>query len=530
MGKDKSRMREEMKKKMEEKLKRKKKKRKDKKKKKKNDSMTDMQRDLQVGGGPNAHTSISKNETVGERNISVPIKLCGDTNAPTVKKDSAAKSDASGWSWGAAFAAASRVQPNDDDLDDNFLKSTAVASGSDGVNNISKLVNDHEKKQSNDTKAIQSENSFDGKMKRKRSEDSNSTSNDDIDADVDDDDMTLEGRMVSISASNGSNEMSLVLVHKQSGKVYSSGERTTEGHRLVIGKLVKGDDVELDPLAVEEMKRLDKGGDNVTSSQHPNHAPTGGPSFPYPTNPDDHCETPLQSYKDIVPILNQLCKSYGGINNTDSMKIYDPYYCDGSVVKHLSSLGFSNVYNKKEDCYVVWKSNSEPQYDVFLTNPPYSEDHIEKLMTHITSPSFGNKPWLLLMPTWVHKKDYYINATTNNQKRTCNPFYIVPKKRYVYKPPSNFREKKESDVHKKSSPFVSMWYCWGGSDERNVELMNAFRNSSATNDCDLARSKSALRDLRRSGSTGDKIAKKALRNLRKRESKAKRKAKKAKHH
>ena len=85
-------------------------------------------------------------------------------------------------------------------------------------------------------------------------------------------------------------------------------------------------------------------------------------------------------------------------------------------------------------------------------------------------------------------------------------------------------------MHKKSSPFVSMWYCWGGSDERNVELMNAFRNSSATNDCDLARSKSALRDLRRSGSTGDKIAKKALRNLRKRESKAKRKAKKAKHH
>ena len=211
-------MREEMK--TEEKLRKKKKRKDKKKKKKKNDSMTnnDIHRDLQVGGK-------SSHETAGERNISVPIKLCGDNNTATIKNNNPVKSDASGWSWGAAFAAASKVQPNDDDLDDNFLKATAIAPDSDGVSNISKLVNDHEKKQSNDTKAIQSENSFDGKMKRKRSEDSNSTSNDDLDDGVGDDDMTLEGRMVSISASNGSTDMSLVLVHKQSGRVYSSGDR-----------------------------------------------------------------------------------------------------------------------------------------------------------------------------------------------------------------------------------------------------------------------------------------------------------------
>ena len=125
-------------------------------------------------------------------------------------------------------------------------------------------------------------------------------------------------------------------------------------------------------------------------------------------------------------------------------------------------------------------------------------------MKHVTSSSFGDKPWLLLMPQWVHKKDYYANATTKNHSNRIDPFYIVPKKRYVYLPPANFREKKESDVHKKSSPFTSMWYCWGGNQKRNEELMNAFRNSSVSTYCDLARSKSALRDLRRSGGNSNK--------------------------
>jgi len=148
---------------------------------------------------------------------------------------------------------------------------------------------------------------------------------------------------------------------------------------------------------------------------------------------------------------------------------------------------------------------------VFLTNPPYSEDHIEKLMRHVTSSSFGNKPWLLLMPQWVHKKDYYINATTKNSTKRRDPFYIVPKRRYVYVPPANFREKKESDTHKKSSPFVSMWFCWGGTDKRNNELINAFQKSPVVNECDLARSKSALRDLRRSGGGGKGRKKKKAR-------------------
>ena len=343
------------------------------------------------------------------------------------------------------------------------------------------------------------------KLKRKRSECSGVGSNDDAlsatsENDMDADDISLEGKMVPSSRDSGN--MSLVLVHKQSGKVYSSGERTQDGRRLVIGKLVKGN-VELDPLAVEQMKRIEE----VTSSSLDATTTEGGPAFPYPTDQNDHCETPLQSYKDIFPILNELCKSFGG--NSKTMNIYDPYYCDGSVIKRLSSLGFGNVYNKKEDCYAVWHSNKEPQFDVLLTNPPYSEDHIEKLMKYVTSPAFGNTPWLLLMPQWVHKKDYFVNATTKNRTRPLNVFYVVPKKRYVYLPPANFREKKESDTHEKSSPFISMWYVWGGNDKRNQELINAFQKSAVVGNCDLARSKSALRDLRRSASGKGRKKKKA---------------------
>jgi hypothetical protein len=172
-------------------------------------------------------------------------------------------------------------------------------------------------------------------------------------------------------------------------------------------------------------------------------------------------------------------------------------------------LGFPNVYNRKEDCYQVWASKDDddhhhryPSFDILITNPPYSGDHIERLMRHLmTSPNYlgGNnnnsRPWMLLMPQWVHKKDYYLRLTKDIQ-----PFYVVPHKRYVYLPPPLFRQAKKSDVHKKSSPFVSMWYIWGGTPQRNDEwykLATQQQRSRLVNNCDVARSKSALRDLRR---------------------------------
>ena len=231
--------------------------------------------------------------------------------------------------------------------------------------------------------------------------------------------------------------------------------------------------------------------------------------FPFPVDPDDHCESPSDSYRDIQPILDELVQITGKTSK-DNLAIYDPYYCNGSVVKYLNDLGYTNVYNKKEDCYQTWSTKQErekleqpyPKYDVFITNPPYSNDHIEKLILHLTTDERTmKKPWCLLMPQYVHKKDYYKDKVASSKTSgNVQPFYLVPKKRYVYLPPKNFREKKSSDVHKKSSPFVSMWYIWGGSKDNTDLLVQAYEDWGRKNKerrCDLARGKSALRDLRR---------------------------------
>jgi hypothetical protein len=201
--------------------------------------------------------------------------------------------------------------------------------------------------------------------------------------------------------------------------------------------------------------------------------------------------------------------------------IYDPYYCNGAVIENLKSLGFERVYNRNEDCYAVWSSCSSPSspsssslpaFGALVSNPPYSKNHVERLLEFVASPVLGTRPWFLLLPNWVVKKDYYdrivlraLSGTRTTEPRSqCAPFYLVPRKRYVYLPPARFRAPKASDTHKKSSPFVSMWYVWGGTIERTEALVREHyrqQHSHPSNEplpsCDLARSKSALRDLRR---------------------------------
>ncbi|CAJ1967107.1 unnamed protein product [Cylindrotheca closterium] len=269
----------------------------------------------------------------------------------------------------------------------------------------------------------------------------------------------------------------IVLIDRKSGKVYSGLERGENGGRKEIGKASESGSIDL--------YKSEKG----TVKNTEENAEIEKPEFPFETDADDHCESPLQAYKDIVPFLKDFNERKA---STGELCIYDPYFCNGAVIENFNSLGFSKVYNRKEDCYKVWGTSSYPSHDLLVTNPPYSGDHIEKLIDHVTSKSFGNRPFLLLMPQWVHKKDYYISKT-----KGIRPFFVVPRKRYIYLPPPSFRKSKKSDVHKKSSPFVSMWFVWGGTTQQNERWLSAI--SKRITDCDIARSKSALRDLRRKG-------------------------------
>ena len=74
------------------------------------------------------------------------------------------------------------------------------------------------------------------------------------------------------------------------------------------------------------------------------------------------------------------------------------------MVRNLHSRGFLNVYNKNEDFYARIASGSTPEYDILVTNPPYSEDHIEKMLRFCVG---SKKPWLALVPNYVYTHPYY---------------------------------------------------------------------------------------------------------------------------
>ena len=69
----------------------------------------------------------------------------------------------------------------------------------------------------------------------------------------------------------------------------------------------------------------------------------------------DHFETPREAYQDISRALTMISEALG--REPSQLRIYDPYYCQGSVKRHLASLGFTNVYNENEDFYQVRSCN-----------------------------------------------------------------------------------------------------------------------------------------------------------------------------
>jgi hypothetical protein len=134
-------------------------------------------------------------------------------------------------------------------------------------------------------------------------------------------------------------------------------------------------------------------------------AALGVSSHPFPTDVGDHCETPLEAYTDVVPLLRGLARDLG-LSSPAALRIYDPFFCEGSMKAHLAALGFPRVLNENVDFY---QSPQPPSaWDVLLTNPPYSADHVPKILAYCADLSAREgKPWLLLVPAYVHDKPFY---------------------------------------------------------------------------------------------------------------------------
>jgi hypothetical protein len=164
-------------------------------------------------------------------------------------------------------------------------------------------------------------------------------------------------------------------------------------------------------------------------------------SLPFIVDPDDHCETSHVAYMHVAPILSYIATRIGR-KCSSTLKIYDPYYCAGTVIQHLAKLGFQNVYNKPEDFYQVIQEQRLPQHDVVVTNPPYSGDHFERLLKFLCDNDNNNndkkKPALLLIPEHLSKKK-------SIQQYLDNFFFLTPPERYFYWTPEGLRPKEEEE-------------------------------------------------------------------------------------
>ena len=175
----------------------------------------------------------------------------------------------------------------------------------------------------------------------------------------------------------------------------------------------------------------------------------------------DHCETPAEAYADIAELLDWLAARLG--KRRETLRIYDPYFCAGGTAAKLGRLGFAQVYNRCEDFYARLEAGALPDYDVLVTNPPYScvpRDHIATLMAFLGTDA---RPWFVLQPRHVYTKPYYAPAVLGEPSAgaaadaRCRPFYLLPPtpRAYEYKAPPGFRKSGAS----RTSPHVTFWYC-----------------------------------------------------------------------
>ena len=71
----------------------------------------------------------------------------------------------------------------------------------------------------------------------------------------------------------------------------------------------------------------------------------------FETDALDHAETERRAYCHVAPVLKLLAEKLA--LKPKDLKIWDPYFCKGTVVQYLAEVGFYKVRNLNEDFYKV---------------------------------------------------------------------------------------------------------------------------------------------------------------------------------
>jgi len=191
-------------------------------------------------------------------------------------------------------------------------------------------------------------------------------------------------------------------------------------------------------------------------------------SFPFPVAADDHCETDRAALEDAAALLRPLARALG--RAPEELRLYDPYFCAGAAAEHLRELGFPRVHNVKEDFYAAAREGRCPEHDVLVTNPAYSGDHMARALDFAAAGAEAGRPFLMLMPSYVARKDYFAAACARVPGGVC---FVYPPKRYAYWTPHGLREREKTQSHSsalgsRTSPFVSFWFCSFGAHTAEV--------------------------------------------------------------
>lgn len=193
---------------------------------------------------------------------------------------------------------------------------------------------------------------------------------------------------------------------------------------------------------------------------------------------DDHCETPSNAYRDVVCVLRRLAERKTPTapwrQALGYVQIYDPYYCQGGVKRRLGRLGFEKVYNENVDFYKAIAESQVPDFDVLVTNPPFSERR--HLATALEFAVQCGKPWLMILPVHTVFEDNFTEISGNLTSAGQPPFFVVPDKKYQFKTPAPLPPpptENRPSVRGRSRISHTIWTIHGGSEPGlNEDLFN----------------------------------------------------------
>eukprot|EP00729_Bicosta_minor_P017602 gene17602-15861_t len=214
-------------------------------------------------------------------------------------------------------------------------------------------------------------------------------------------------------------------------------------------------------------------------------------AHPFETEAGDHAETPVEAYQHIAPFLQRIAHRLG--KSPAELVIYDPFYCEGRTVALMASIGFATTLNKNEDFYAARAAGTCPEFDVLMTNPPFSGDHIERV--HRFAVNTG-KPWFILIPQYVNKKAFYLEWIRTSTGKVAGgsgapkPCYIGPTERpYVFAAPTRRADVRAARSEEQpqlpdaynvnAGSFQCVWFCCMG-DKHQQAVLDWWRNKNAS--------------------------------------------------